>query len=62
MTAEGVDAKEGTLNGTIKGNTFDGRDLCNCVGAISWVNMKGSNYMITKNFGSNSVEYGYRVR
>ena len=61
VTAEGVDAKEGTLSGVIQGNGFDGRDLCNCTGAVSWVNMKGSNYTIIKNSGSNSFKFGYRV-
>ena len=48
VTAESIDIKEGTSGGLIKGNFFDGNALSNAVGAISWVNCKGTNYLITK--------------
>ena len=61
VTAECVDIKEGTSGGLIQGNTFDGNSLSNLLGAISWINCKGTNYTITKNIGKNSIQYGFRV-
>jgi hypothetical protein len=62
VTAEMIDSKEGTMNGTLEGNTFDGKNLCGLTDAISWVNMKGAFYKISKNFGFNSLWFGFRVR
>ena len=62
VTAECVDIKEGTRDGLVQGNTFDGNALSGELGAISWVNCKGTNYKIIENKGKNALKYGFRVR
>ena len=62
VTAECVDIKEGSRDGLIQGNTFNGNALSGKLGAISWVNCKGTNYTITLNNGENALKYGFRVR
>ncbi|MFD5915913.1 sheath polysaccharide-degrading enzyme [Kitasatospora sp. NPDC058201] len=52
VTAEGVDVKEGTSGGTIRGNTFDGRGISGQNSADSWVDVKGSGYLIEGNKGT----------
>ncbi len=61
VTAECVDIKEGTRDGLVMGNVFDGSDLSGLTGAISWINCKGTNWTITQNSGSNSIQFGFRV-
>ena len=52
VTAEHIDVKEGTVNGLISGNTFDGRGISGDHFADSWVDMKGSGYLLTGNTGT----------
>ncbi|MEV6977634.1 right-handed parallel beta-helix repeat-containing protein [Kitasatospora sp. NPDC093806] len=52
VAAEGIDVKEGTSGGTIRGNTFDGRGLSGENSADSWVDVKGSGYLIEGNKGT----------
>jgi hypothetical protein len=58
-TAEAVDVKEGTSNGLIEGNTFDGADLAE--DADSWVDVKGNNWQVVRNSGTNSPGDGFQT-
>jgi parallel beta-helix repeat protein len=49
VTAEGVDAKEGTRGGVIAGNVFHGHGA---TAADSWVDLKGSEYRVEGNRGT----------
>jgi nitrous oxidase accessory protein NosD len=57
-TAESVDIKEGTTGGVVKGNTFDGGGLS---GADSWVDVKGNNWLVKGNTGTNSPLDGFQT-
>jgi hypothetical protein len=57
-TAESIDIKEGTTGGLIEGNTLDGSALS---GADSWVDVKGNEYVIRDNVGTNSPVDGYQT-
>ncbi len=57
---ESMDIKEGTTGGTISGNTFDGTGMGGPY-ADSWIDMKGNNWTIDSNTGSNSKADGYQV-
>lgn len=52
VAAELIDIKEGTLNGTITGNTFDGTGVSGANSADSWIDAKGNNYKINSNKGT----------
>jgi hypothetical protein len=57
-TAESVDIKEGTSNGILRGNTFNGARM---TAADSWVDVKGNGWTIEGNSGQNSPADGYQV-
>lgn len=57
-TAESVDIKEGTSGGTLKNNRFDGSSI---VGADSWVDVKGNDWVIEGNVGTNSPLDGFQT-
>ena len=57
-TAEAVDIKEGTTDGVLRGNTFDGSAM---VETDSWVDVKGNGWLIEGNSGSSSPTDGYQV-
>ncbi|WP_448004669.1 right-handed parallel beta-helix repeat-containing protein [Agromyces bauzanensis] len=57
-TSESVDIKEGTSDGVLRGNTFDGAAL---VEADSWVDVKGNNWTIEGNTGRNSAADGFQT-
>jgi hypothetical protein len=57
-TAENVDIKEGTSFGTITGNQFDGAEM-NPSDATSWVNVKGNDWTIIDNTGTDSNKDGF---
>jgi parallel beta-helix repeat protein len=59
-TAESVDIKEGTSDGVLKGNTFDGSALQE-KGADSWVDVKGDGWVISGNTGTNSPNDGFQT-
>jgi parallel beta-helix repeat protein len=59
MTSEAIDIKEGTQNGLIEGNTFDGTG--GLTGADSWVDVKGNGWQIIGNKGVNSPVDGFQV-
>ncbi len=52
VTAEGVDVKEGTGGGVLRGNTFDGHGISGENYADSWVDVKGNGYLVEGNTGS----------
>lgn len=58
-TSESVDIKEGTTGGILRNNTFDGSSLEG--DADSWVDVKGNEWLIEGNSGSNSYLDGYQT-
>ncbi|WP_344272275.1 right-handed parallel beta-helix repeat-containing protein [Actinomadura napierensis] len=59
-TAESIDAKEGTVGGLITSNRFDGAGLTE-EGGDSWVDVKGNDWMVTENTGTNSRGDGFQT-
>jgi hypothetical protein len=57
-TAEAVDIKEGTSDGVLLGNVFDGSDM---VESDSWVDVKGNGWTVSGNKGTSSPEDGFQV-
>ena len=57
-TSESIDVKEGTSDGVIRGNSFDGESI---VEADSWVDIKGNGWLIEGNTGSNSLGDGFQT-
>jgi hypothetical protein len=57
-TAEAVDIKEGTSDGVLRGNVFDGSGM---VKADSWVDVKGNSWSIEGNTGRSSPQDGFQV-
>lgn len=60
-TAEGIDAKEGTLGGVISGNVFTNAGYSGSNFADSWVDIKGNGYQITGNSGSTALLDAFQV-
>lgn len=56
--AESIDLKEGTSDGRIEFNSFDGSSI---TGANSWVDVKGNGYMLQGNVGTTSPEDGFQT-
>jgi hypothetical protein len=52
VAAEHVDVKEGTVGGVLRGNTFNGQGIAGQNSADSWVDVKGSDYLIQANTGT----------
>lgn len=52
VAAEHVDVKEGTVGGVLRGNTFNGQGIAGQNSADSWVDVKGSDYLIQGNTGT----------
>lgn len=59
-TAESVDVKEGTTGGRVEDNTFDGAALVED-DADSWVDIKGNDWVIRGNTGTDSPGDGYQT-
>lgn len=57
-TSESIDLKEGTSNGVVLGNTFDGAGL---TGADSWLDAKGNDYLVADDAGVHSPVYGFQT-
>jgi nitrous oxidase accessory protein NosD len=57
-TAESVDIKEGTSDGVVRGNVFDGSAM---VDTDSWVDVKGNGWTIEGNTGTSSPGDGFQV-
>ncbi len=60
-SAEGIDAKEGTSKGVIRGNTFDGAGYSGSNSADSWVDIKGRGYVVDSNSGSSARRDAFQV-
>lgn len=58
-TAESVDVKEGTTAGRVEDNVFDGAQLVED-DADSWVDIKGNDWIIRGNTGTDSPGDGYQ--
>lgn len=58
-SAESIDVKEGTQDGLIQSNTFDGKG--GLTGADSWVDVKGNGWTVVGNSGRNSPVDGFQV-
>jgi hypothetical protein len=58
VSSEAVDLKEGTTGGVVIDNTFEGSAM---TGADSWVDVKGNNYLIANNIGTNAPEDGFQT-
>lgn len=56
--SECIDIKEGTRDGLVENNSFDGADM---TGADSWVDVKGTGYTIRNNNGVNAPEDGFQT-
>jgi hypothetical protein len=52
VTAESIDIKEGTFNGVVRGNTFNGQGISGQNSGDSWVDAKGIGYVIENNTGT----------
>jgi hypothetical protein len=52
IAAEPIDVKEGTYEGIIRGNTFDGQGITGENSADSWIDVKGIGYLIEDNTGT----------
>jgi hypothetical protein len=59
-TAENIDIKEGTTGGLIAGNILNGTGMVSSA-ATSWVNVKGNDWTIEDNTGTDSIENGFSV-
>ena len=59
-TAENIDIKEGTTGGQITGNQFNGAGMVESA-ATGWINVKGNDWTVQGNTGTDSVENGYQV-
>jgi hypothetical protein len=57
-TSESVDLKEGTSGGVLRDNTFDGSEI---TGADSWVDVKGNDWLIEGNAGTNAPLDGFQT-
>ena len=57
-TSESVDIKEGTRGGVLEDNTFDGASI---TAADSWVDLKGNEWTIRGNEGSNTPLDGFQT-
>ncbi len=58
ITAENIDVKEGTTGGTIKDNKLSGAGATD---TDSWIDVKGNNWQITGNTGSDTSKDGMQV-
>ncbi|WP_371578283.1 right-handed parallel beta-helix repeat-containing protein [Streptomyces sp. NBC_01314] len=60
-TAESIDIKEGTSDGKVLDNTFDGSKLSGSHNNDSWVDVKGNGWLLQGNTGSHSPEDGFQT-
>ncbi|WP_416986317.1 hypothetical protein [Streptomyces sp. T028] len=60
-TAESIDIKEGTSDGKVIDNTFDGSKLSGSHNNDSWVDVKGNGWLLQGNTGSHSPEDGFQT-
>ena len=62
VRSEHVDAKEGTTGGIIRGNRLDGTGMVQSQFWVdSWMEIKGNDYQIIENQGTNAITDGFQV-
>jgi hypothetical protein len=61
IAAEHIDIKEGTTGGEVRGNTFNGAGISGENYADSWMDVKGSGYLITENTGNDAPLDGFQT-
>lgn len=61
VAAEHVDVKEGTSDGLLRGNVFDGTGLSGVNSGDSWVDVKGNGYRIAANTGRAALRDGFQL-
>lgn len=65
VSAEAIDIKEGTIDGVVEGNFFDGTGNTGANSSDMWVAVKGNNYLVTDNHGINPapsmLNQGYKI-
>jgi hypothetical protein len=61
VRAEHIDVKEGTQGGVLRGNVFMGAGISGENYADSWVDVKGNDYLIEANSGSDSPVDGFQT-
>lgn len=61
VRAEAIDIKEGTRDGRIDGNVFDGTGMEGANYADSWIDVKGNGYRIKNNTGHAARRDGFQV-
>lgn len=59
--AENIDLKEGTSAGVVRGNVLDGSAIAGRNSADSWIDVKGNDYRIEGNRGTQSLLDGFQV-
>lgn len=60
-TAQSVDIKEGSSDGEVRGNSFNGSAMTDEHYADSWVDVKGNNYLFEANRGVDALNDGYQT-
>ena len=60
-TGENIDIKEGTRNGIVRYNYFEGNKLNNDNSADSWIDIKGQNWNIYNNFMIITLTHGIQI-
>lgn len=60
-TAESIDIKEGTSDGKVIDNTFDGSKLSGSHNNDSWVDVKGNGWLLQGNTGSHTPLDGFQT-
>jgi hypothetical protein len=61
VSAEGIDAKEGTTGGRITGNRFENVGYSGANFADSWVDVKGNGYQVVGNSGRGTLLDAFQV-
>jgi hypothetical protein len=61
VVSENIDIKEGTKNGIISFNTFNGSGLNGLNYADSWLDVKGNNYDVYCNTGAYTIADGFQT-
>jgi hypothetical protein len=61
ITAENIDIKEGTVNGQILDNVFEGDRMSGVHHGDSWIDVKGNGYLIANNTGTKTLLDGFQT-
>ncbi|CAH0326676.1 Pectate lyase L [Microbacterium sp. Bi128] len=60
-SAEGIDVKEGTTGGVVRGNTFSRAGYSGANYGDSWMDVKGNGYQVTGNRGAGTLLDAFQV-